>query len=106
MTKNIKLFLSQVKLLTSSFSPKIIIGITGFLLIIIGLLFGNKLFANNSKIEVLQTPGNNLSANTTISTDKIIVDISGGVQTPGVYHLNSGSRIEDALIASGGLGEF
>lgn len=34
---------------------------------------------------------------------EIIVDIAGGVKKPGVYHLPSDSRVEDAIIAAGGL---
>lgn len=33
----------------------------------------------------------------------LIIDISGAVENPGVYHLESGDRIEQAIIAAGGL---
>lgn len=36
-------------------------------------------------------------------TQKIVVHITGGVENPGVVELNEGSRIEDAIEASGGL---
>ncbi len=35
----------------------------------------------------------------------ISVDVSGAVQKPGVYSLNEGSRIEDAVLAAGGITE-
>ncbi|MDD5416239.1 MAG: helix-hairpin-helix domain-containing protein [Candidatus Daviesbacteria bacterium] len=35
----------------------------------------------------------------------ISVDVSGAVKTPGVYQLKDGSRIEDAVVASGGFAE-
>lgn len=38
------------------------------------------------------------------SSAKIKVDIEGAVARPGVYELTSGSRIQDLLIAAGGLG--
>lgn len=105
--------MSQVKLLISSressrlhFSPKLLIGFSGVALIILGLTFGNKIFSQNSKVEVLQTPTNNISSSPKInSSNNIAVDVSGAVVSPGVYHLTSGSRVEDALIASGGLTE-
>lgn len=37
------------------------------------------------------------------SSEDIAVDVEGAVQRPGVYQLKAGSRIEDALIAAGGL---
>ena len=37
------------------------------------------------------------------SLKKISVDVEGKVQKPGVYLLSDGARIQDALIASGGL---
>lgn len=33
----------------------------------------------------------------------LVVDVAGAVQKPGVYSLVSGSRVEDAIIAAGGL---
>lgn len=36
-------------------------------------------------------------------TNQIVVDISGGVAKPGIYWLNPGSIIEDAINASGGF---
>ncbi len=35
--------------------------------------------------------------------NRIIVDVGGGVEKPGVYSLSSGSRIGDALVMAGGL---
>ena len=36
---------------------------------------------------------------------EVVVDVAGSIQNPGVYRLTQGSRIEDALIAAGGLAE-
>lgn len=36
---------------------------------------------------------------------EISVDVSGAVVSPGVYKLNEGARIEDAIAAAGGLSE-
>lgn len=37
------------------------------------------------------------------SNSKVMVDVSGEVINPGVYELDNGSRINDALVAAGGL---
>lgn len=39
------------------------------------------------------------------SPAKIIVDVEGAVVSPGVYELDKGSRIKDALVAAGGLSD-
>ncbi len=36
---------------------------------------------------------------------KISVDVSGAVVNPGVYQLDEGQRVEDAILAAGGLSE-
>jgi competence protein ComEA len=38
-------------------------------------------------------------------TQKIMVDVAGGVIKPGVYELQTGARVEDAIIAAGGLSQ-
>lgn len=46
-----------------------------------------------------------LSGNDSGSSDQNIwVEVSGAVEIPGVYQLNDGSRIKDALAKAGGLG--
>lgn len=52
------------------------------------------------KVEVLSS-----TDNPTNNTNEIIVEIAGAVQKPGVYRLPTSSRIEDLLIAAGGLSE-
>ncbi len=51
-----------------------------------------------------QAPVQVLSATATVAAE-LVVDISGEVVRPGVYKLPVGSRIEDALRASGGVTE-
>ena len=36
---------------------------------------------------------------------KLVADVAGAVIKPGVYELKAGARINEALIAAGGLGE-
>lgn len=35
--------------------------------------------------------------------NELVVDVSGGVVKPGVYSMPTGSRVEDAILAAGGL---
>lgn len=37
------------------------------------------------------------------SSEKVIVDVSGAVENPGIYTLSANDRINDALVAAGGL---
>lgn len=62
------------------------------------IFFRNGGLPSSSKIEVLD-------ASSEVKNDltELVVEISGEVQKPGVYKLPNGSRIDDLLIASGGL---
>lgn len=72
-----------------------------FSLIALSLIgFGIFLFRSgifeSTKIEVLETE-------TAKDPQKLIVEISGSVEKPGVYKLDSSNRVEDLLILAGGL---
>lgn len=41
----------------------------------------------------------------TASNEAVTIDVGGGVISPGVYELPSGSRIKDALVAAGGYSQ-
>ena len=60
------------------------------------LVFKKEMFSSSSKIEVLETTSEG-------EMNKIIVEVSGGVEKPGVYSFKEGSRVEDALISAGGF---
>lgn len=104
MTKSTEWFLSRARLLISSHPKLQLLFIPiGILLIALGLFFANKLSVSNSNIEVLQTPSNSVLSPPKSNADDIIVDVEGAIQNPGIYHLSSESRVEDALVAAGGL---
>jgi competence protein ComEA len=72
------------------------IGLIGVLLIGIGSLAYFKMFQPQEKIEII-------SSEEEEAEKSIFCDIAGGVEKPGMYELAFGSRVEDLLIAAGGL---
>jgi len=77
----------------------ILVVLAGLTLIGLGAFYArNGGDIESGKIEVLtaSTEAQNKSL-------EIVVEISGEVEKPGVYRLGNGSRVEDLLIAAGGL---
>ncbi|OGM30100.1 hypothetical protein A2630_04590 [Candidatus Woesebacteria bacterium RIFCSPHIGHO2_01_FULL_44_10] len=91
----------QEKLLTLLFKFRWQIA---FLLVGVSLIGLGIVFTKNSggvlsdKVEVLESATEGQNKN-----DEIVVEVSGAVENPGVYKLSDNSRIEDALIAAGGV---
>lgn len=77
------------------------LGLTGGLLIAIGV-FSVVVISGRTGAEelVIQKAGESGE-----SGGKLLVDVAGAVIKPGVYELKAGARINEALIAAGGLGE-
>jgi competence protein ComEA len=59
------------------------------------ILFKNGILGESDKLEVLTDASQGKS--------EIVVEISGSVEKPGVYRFTEGSRVEDLLVASGGV---
>ena len=83
----------------------ILTGLGGLVLLGLGVIMWgsggkNQMLANdNNRVEFLST---------TISPSqglKVAVDVGGSVMKPGVYKLENGARVEEALVAAGGLTE-
>ncbi len=74
---------------------KLILLILGIFLLILGiaisLIFSSK---DQSKVEIIPEAS---------SSTTILVHVAGAVEKPGLYKLSSDSRVNDALISSGGL---
>lgn len=70
----------------------------GILLILFGIFAATRQlpFFSQDKIEILSEGDKGNGKN-------VVVEIAGAVQKPGVYALESGKRIEDALVTAGGL---
>ena len=74
-----------------------ILGMIFFAYGLIGLLTANKAGSEDIIFEASPTGSSQIEAKT------ILVDIEGAVVKPGVYKLPQDSRIQDALVAAGGL---
>jgi competence protein ComEA len=51
---------------------------------------------SSNKVEILEDT-------TESKNDELVVEVAGAVESPGVYKLSGGARVEDLLIAAGGL---
>jgi competence protein ComEA len=61
-----------------------------------GILITQKTSLSGEEVVILENAREN-------SSGEIVVEISGAVEKPGVYKLTFGSRVEDLLIAAGGV---
>ena len=76
-----------------------LIAILGFILLGLGVfLFKNTDLIEKDEIEIINQSESELEQSLSV-----IVEISGSVIKPGVYTLKDGARINDLMIASGGL---
>ena len=78
----------------------------GIILVGLGLIIFKKDVFNSSsnKIEVLEDADKTDKSNENNNeTGSLIVEVAGAVEKPGVYKFKSGDRVDDALIAAGGL---
>lgn len=74
-------------------------GLIGITLVGLGVFFAkNEGIGQRSNVEVLEATTEAQKADSVV-----VVEVSGAVESPGVYEMTGGSRIEDALIAAGGV---
>ncbi len=76
--------------------------LSGVIFLVIGLI--QFLIPHNSNTIEFQKGGLLEGSTLSAQPEKILVDVSGEVEKPGVYSLDSTARIQDALVAAGGLG--
>lgn len=82
----------------------VVLGFVGLIFLSYGLI--SLLSSSSSSQDITFEPADALVKGAEDSSaNKIVVDVEGAVVKPGVYSLASTSRIQDALIASGGLSQ-
>lgn len=90
--------LSPEKLLILLRNNKLILlGLLGFFLVSGGIYLSKSFDVSGSKVEILD------SGKVATNSGTLVLEISGAVENPGVYKLPSGSRVNDLLVAAGGL---
>jgi len=87
-------------LLQSKYILPLTISALGLFLILVGI--GSMVASDNKKTGVLIEQAASTEASPSASKG-ILVDVGGAVEHPGVYSLEVGSRIQEALIAAGGF---
>ncbi len=86
--------------LVEHYKKEILFFLSGLILVLLGFfLIGGKIF-EKSKVEILEQ--SNSEGN---KGNQVVVEIAGAIQNPGVYKLESESRVEDLIQAAGGLSE-
>ena len=60
-------------------------------------------YANASTPSTVASVSAATTAPTTVGSELLVVHVAGAVQAPGVYRLNAGSRVIDAVWAAGGM---
>lgn len=85
------------------FRYPLLVFLFGIIFLGLGVLFfknkgGSVVGLSSTKVEVL-----NSTKESEGTLSEIVVEVSGQVEKPGVYKLPFGSRVEDALILSGGF---
>lgn len=75
----------------------ITVALAGTLVLVTGLaLIGIGLTGSKEEIQIIEAEAPAPAAN-------ILADVSGAVEKPGIYQFTSDSRVNDALVAAGGL---
>lgn len=81
--------------------------IVGLVLLLVLGVGGFYYFSNNKSVDELSVVSDDVDASKeetkNIETDRIFVDVKGAVKKPGVYELNEGDKVVDAINKAEGL---
>lgn len=89
--------LDQVKSWLNAFRLELVLAIIGLILLGAGLFWFKSQGVGETNVEVIS------ASDDLKTTNSIFIDISGSVNKAGVYELASESRVNDAIMAAGGL---
>lgn len=81
----------------------IAIGISGLVLIIIGIISVTTPKSDGVIIEKAASHTSDTPVATPTAVIELVIDVEGAVEKPGIYHLPSESREQDAITAAGGF---
>jgi len=73
--------------------------LSGILLISLGIFLQKSEILTPAKVEIIEA-----SSSAEIKNNDIVIEVTGSVEKPGVYHLAVGSRVEYALLVASDLG--
>ena len=102
---DVEILIDKYKPVLSQYFVPIVIGVIGLICLGYGMM---SLSARPSQPDHLLSEAASTKvsdAPISLSKKQIMVDIEGSVIKPGVYQLPGGSRVQDVLIAAGGLSE-
>lgn len=92
-----------IKELLGEFSPR---ALKATITVIAVVAFGVYVFSsgtgNQNKVTISK-PATGESTSKDIESPKIYVHVAGSVKSPGIYQLDSGTRVYDAVLAAGGF---
>lgn len=70
--------------------------VVGLIIVGLGVLYFSRVNSSNTSIEIIETNSNN-------NKSGVVVEVVGAVKSPGVYEIETGSRVDDAIKIAGGL---
>lgn len=91
---------SSLGAIWKAYAFPIVLGTVSLILIVVSVVILLKSTQSSSPIQFRQ---NSASGSANLGDATIAVDVQGAVAVPGLFRLPYGSRIEDAIVAAGGL---
>lgn len=80
------------------YSP-MVLALVGAIVLGIGVIIWKSWTAEETRVEIVSDSSNQVNE----GEGEIVIEVAGAVMKPGVYNLAKNSRIEDGLVAAGGL---
>ena len=92
-----------IKEVLAEFSPRALkVTITLLAVVAFGVYVFSSGTGQDNTIKLEKSPGS-VEASSDVQVPKIYVHVAGSVKSPGIYQLDSGTRVYDAVLAAGGF---